>query len=38
MMVLASFQREDIVGWSWLMPPYRWQADARVTEAVDAIV
>ena len=37
LLVLASFQREDIVGWSWLMPPYRWQADARVTEAADAI-
>jgi CRP/FNR family transcriptional regulator, cyclic AMP receptor protein len=25
------------VGWSWLFPPYRWQFDARATEAVGAL-
>jgi CRP-like cAMP-binding protein len=24
----------DIVGWSWLLPPYRWQFDARATDGV----
>jgi len=25
------------VGWSWLVPPYRWQFDARAIEPVGAI-
>lgn len=25
------------VGWSWLIPPYRWQFDARATEPVGAV-
>ena len=37
LLVLASFEREDVVGWSWLIPPYRWEADAQATEATDAI-
>ena len=28
----------DILGLSWLFPPYRWQADAHVVEAATAIV
>jgi CRP-like cAMP-binding protein len=27
----------DPVGWSWLLPPHRWQFDARAVEAVEAI-
>jgi CRP-like cAMP-binding protein len=27
----------EMVGWSWLVPPYRWQFDARVVEPVKAI-
>jgi CRP/FNR family cyclic AMP-dependent transcriptional regulator len=27
----------DIVGWSWIVPPYRWQFDARVLDAVRAL-
>jgi CRP-like cAMP-binding protein len=26
-----------VVGWSWLIPPYRWQFDARAVDAVGAI-
>ena len=26
----------DVVGWSWLVPPYRWIFDARATDDVDA--
>jgi len=25
------------VGWSWLIPPYRWHSDARVIEPTRAI-
>ena len=28
----------DILGWSWLFPPYRWQLDARAVEPVVALV
>jgi CRP/FNR family transcriptional regulator, cyclic AMP receptor protein len=28
----------DVVGWSWLFPPYRWHYDARAAEDVRAIV
>ncbi|HET7214427.1 MAG TPA: cyclic nucleotide-binding domain-containing protein [Terriglobia bacterium] len=27
----------DILGWSWLVPPYRWMFDARSTELTRAI-
>jgi CRP/FNR family cyclic AMP-dependent transcriptional regulator len=27
----------DVVGWSWLFPPYRWHFDARAVEPVRAI-
>jgi CRP/FNR family cyclic AMP-dependent transcriptional regulator len=40
-MQLQKVGRGEIVGWSWLTPPYRWQFNARVMEkgqvlAVDA--
>ena len=28
----------DVLGWSWLFPPYRWQLDARVVAPVVALV
>lgn len=28
----------EILGWSWLFPPYRWQLDARAREGVRATV
>lgn len=28
---------DDVLGWSWLFPPYVWQFDARALEPVDAI-
>ncbi len=28
----------DVLGWSWLMPPYRWSLDARALEPIRAIV
>jgi len=27
----------DILGWSWLIPPYQWHFDARATESTRAI-
>jgi CRP-like cAMP-binding protein len=27
----------DVLGWSWLIPPYHWQFDVRATEMVRAI-
>jgi CRP-like cAMP-binding protein len=27
----------EVVGWSWLLPPYRWQFDARVALAVQGL-
>jgi CRP-like cAMP-binding protein len=27
----------EIVGWSWLIPPYRWHFDARVLDSVQAL-
>ena len=28
----------DVVGWSWLLPPYLWQFDARAEGAVQGLV
>lgn len=36
--VVATLAEGDVVGWSWLFPPYRWQFDARVLDAVDLVV
>ena len=27
----------EVVGWSWLVPPHRWQFDARVIDTVQAV-
>jgi CRP/FNR family cyclic AMP-dependent transcriptional regulator len=27
----------DVLGWSWLFPPYNWHFDARATEPTEAI-
>ena len=27
----------EVVGWSWLIPPHRWQFDCRAVEAVEAV-
>jgi len=36
-LVVATVGEGEVVGWSWLVPPYRWVFDARVVEAVDAV-
>jgi CRP-like cAMP-binding protein len=34
-LVIETLERSEIVGWSWLFAPYRWQFDGRVTEPTD---
>ncbi len=35
--VLDTAFEGDVVGWSWLVPPYRWTFDARATEETSVI-
>lgn len=35
---VESLHGGDILGWSWLFPPYRWHLDARAVERVSALV
>jgi len=35
--VLQTLKAGDIVGWSWLFPPYQWVFDARATSEVQAL-
>ena len=35
--MVDSAHADDVVGWSWLVPPYRWLFDARATEETSAI-
>ncbi|MEW6750982.1 MAG: cyclic nucleotide-binding domain-containing protein [Candidatus Latescibacterota bacterium] len=34
---VQSLEAGDILGWSWLVPPYRWRFTARVVEHTHAI-
>ena len=36
-MILQTIGHDDVLGWSWLFPPYYWHFDARVTAATKAI-
>lgn len=36
-LVIDTADPGDVVGWSWLFPPYRWTYDARAAEKVRAI-
>ncbi len=35
--VIQTLGNGDILGWSWLIPPYHWHFDARVRELTRAI-
>lgn len=35
--VIQTLGAGDILGWSWLFPPYFWHFDARALEATDAV-
>jgi CRP-like cAMP-binding protein len=36
-LILQTVEAGEIVGWSWLFPPYRWTFDLRALETVVAI-
>lgn len=36
--VLDTADADDVVGWSWLVAPYRWTFDARAVEDTRALV
>jgi CRP-like cAMP-binding protein len=36
-MVIQTLGNGDVLGWSWLFPPYKWHFDARVLELTRAI-
>jgi hypothetical protein len=33
-LIIQTLVDEDLTGWSWLFPPYRWHFDARTVKAV----
>lgn len=35
--IVETLQAGDILGWSWLIPPFKWRADARALQLVRAI-
>ena len=35
--VIDTVEDGDILGWSWLVPPYRWLFDARAVEPTTAV-
>jgi CRP-like cAMP-binding protein len=36
-LTIDTLGQGDLLGWSWLIPPYRWQFDARALELVRAV-
>jgi CRP-like cAMP-binding protein len=36
-MMITTLGAGELVGWSWLFPPYRWHFDARATEPTRTI-
>ena len=36
--VLETIQAGEVIGWSWLFPPYLWHFDAQATDSVRATV
>jgi CRP/FNR family transcriptional regulator, cyclic AMP receptor protein len=37
-MTIETIDAGEVIGWSWLFPPYRWHFDARALSAVRATV
>jgi CRP/FNR family transcriptional regulator, cyclic AMP receptor protein len=35
--IIETLHEGDLLGWSWLFPPYRWSFDARAVDSVSAI-
>jgi CRP/FNR family transcriptional regulator, cyclic AMP receptor protein len=36
-LTIETLQAPEVVGWSWLFPPYQWRLDARVIEAASLV-
>jgi len=36
-LTIETIDEDDVLGWSWLFPPYRWHYDARALDAVRAV-
>lgn len=36
-LVIQTLEEGDILGWSWLIPPYQWRFDAKAIELTRAI-
>jgi CRP-like cAMP-binding protein len=36
-MVIQTLGPNEVLGWSWLFPPYRWHFDARASEPTKAV-
>ena len=36
-LVIETLDEGDVVGWSWLVPPYRWAFDARALDLTRAV-
>jgi CRP/FNR family transcriptional regulator, cyclic AMP receptor protein len=36
-LLIETLHPGDVVGWSWLFAPYRWQLDGRVTEPSELV-
>ena len=36
-LVIETLRAGDVVGWSWLFPPYHWHFDTRAVESSSAI-
>ena len=36
--VIQTIKAGDVLGWSWLFPPYKWSFDARATKPTKAII
>lgn len=36
-LVIETITEGEVLGWSWLFPPYRWSSDARAIETTRAV-
>ena len=36
-LTIETLEEGDLLGWSWLFPPYRWHFDARALDLVRAV-
>ena len=36
--IILTLGEGEVLGWSWLVPPYRWRFDARAVEPTRAVV